>query len=79
MNDNNVKHFNSFRDLEYIAKEIKNFIDNKNIMTNINLQPYASIKYGYVFNGFIDFACKGKSLKDFTDLFSPSNIKNNKR
>ena len=26
---------------------------------------------GYFFNGFIDFMLKGKSLLDYTNLFSP--------
>ena len=26
---------------------------------------------GYFFNGFIDFMLKGKSLVDYTNLFSP--------
>ena len=34
MNDNNATYFHSFG-AEYIPKEIKKFIDNKNIVTNI--------------------------------------------
>ena len=34
VNDNNVTYFDSFG-VEHILKEIKKFIGNKNIMTNI--------------------------------------------
>ena len=32
---------------------------------------------GYFCIGFIDFMFTGKSLKDYTNLFSPSNFKKN--
>ena len=54
-----------------LQKEIKNFIDNKNIITNIfRMQAYDSVMCGYFLIGFIDFMFNGNSLTDFTNLFS---------
>ena len=33
--------------------------------------------YGYFCIGFIDFIFKGKTLTEFTNLFSPSNFEKN--
>ena len=42
-----VTYFDSFR-VEHIAKEIKKFINNKNIITNIfRIQSYDSVICGY--------------------------------
>ena len=73
--DNNVTYFDSFG-VEHIPKEIKKFIRNKNIKTNIfRIQAYGSIMCGYFCIGFIDFMLSGKSLTDFTRFFSPNNLK----
>ena len=46
VNDNNVTYFDSFG-VEYIPKEIKKFIGNKNIITNIyRIQAYDLIMCG---------------------------------
>ena len=34
---------------------------------------------GYFFIGFINFMLKGKSLMDYTSLFSPSDYENNEK
>ena len=74
---NNVTYFNSFG-VEHIPKEIKTFINNKNIKTNIfRIQAYDSIMCGYFCIGFIDFMLKGKTLTEYTNLFSPKNFKKN--
>ena len=71
VNGNNVIYFDSFG-VEHISKEIEKFIGNKNIMTNIHrIQSYNSIMCGYFCIGFIDLMLKGKSLLDYTNLFSP--------
>ena len=50
----NVTHFDSFR-VEDIPKKIRNFIENKNITTNIyKIQAYDSIMCGYFCIEFID-------------------------
>ena len=72
VNANNIVYFDSFG-VEYIPKEIKKFIGNKNIITNIyRIQAYESIVCGYFHIGFIDFMLKGRNLPDYTNLFSPN-------
>ena len=73
--NNDVTYFDSFG-VEHIPKEIRTFIGNKNIKTNIfRIQAYDSIMCGYFCIGFIDFMLAGKTLTDFTNLFSPNNLK----
>ena len=79
--DNNyVTYFDSFG-VEHIPKEIKAFINpplssasqNKNIKTNIfRIQAYDSVMRGYFCIGFIDFMFRGKTLTEYTILFSPN-------
>ena len=70
----NVTYFDSFR-VEHIPKEIKKIISNENIKTNIfRIQGYNSIMCGYFRIGFTDFMLAGKSLTDFTNLFSSNNL-----
>ena len=73
----NVTYFYSFG-AEHIPKEIKTFINNKSITTNIfRKQAYDSIMCGYFCIGFIDFMLAGKTLTEFTNIFSPNNFKRN--
>ena len=76
--NNNVTYFDSFG-VEHIPKEIKAFIDRSlSITTNIfRIQAYDSIMCGYFCIGFIDFMLSGKTLTEFTYLFSPNNYKEN--
>ena len=75
--NNDVTYFDSFG-VEHIPKEIKAFIGNKNIKTNIfRIQAYDLIMCGYFCIGFIDFILAGKTLTDFTNLFSRKNLKKN--
>ena len=68
-----VTYFDSFG-VEHILKEIKKFINVKNIISNIfRIQACDSIIGGYFCIGFISFMFKGNSLTDFTNLFSPNN------
>ena len=70
-------YFNTFGS-EHVLKEIKRFIGNKNIITNnYRIQAYDSIICGYFYTGFIDFMLKGKSLLDYTNLFSPNEYEKN--
>ena len=74
---NDIVYFDSFG-VEHIPKEIKRFIGNKNIITNIyRIQAYNSIMCGYFCIGIIDFLLKGKSLLDYTNLFSPNDYDKN--
>ena len=76
-NAKNVTYFDRFR-FKHIPKEIKKFIGNKNIITNIyRIQAYDSIICGYFCIEYIDFILKGKSLLDYTNLFSPNHYEKN--
>ena len=66
-------YFDSFG-VEHIPKEIKKFIGNKN---TYRIQAYYSKICGYVSIGFIDFMLIGKSLLNYTNLFSPNDLKKN--
>ena len=76
-NGNNIIYFNIFG-VEHIPKEIRKFIRNKNVETNIYRIPaFDSVMCGYFYIGFIDFMLKGKSLLENTNLFSPDNYEEN--
>ena len=77
VNAENVTYFDSFG-VEYILKEIKNVIGNKNKITNIyRMQGYNSVMCGYFSIRFIDFILKDKILLEYTNLFSPNQYKRN--
>ena len=72
-----VTYFDSF-EVENIPKEIMKFIVRKKIITNIyRIQAHDSIMCVYFFIGFITFMFNGKSLTDYTNLFSPNDFKKN--
>ena len=55
VNDGNVTYFDSFG-IQHISKEIKKFIWNKTITTNIyRIGAYNSVTSGNLCIGFIDF------------------------
>ena len=69
LNAKNVTYFDHFG-VKYIPKEIKKFIRNKNIITNIyRIRAYDTVMCGYFCIGFIDFMLKGKSLVEYTNFF----------
>ena len=82
-NNNKIISFNSFG-VEHIPKEIGAFIiinnnnnnnNNNNIKTNnFRIQAYDLIMCGYICIGFIDFMLAGKTLIEYTNLFSPYNF-----
>ena len=65
---NNVTHLDSFG-VEHIPKEIKAFINNKNITNIFRIQTCDSIMCGYFCIGFIDFMLAEKSLTEFMNIF----------
>ena len=72
VNNKTVTYLDSFG-IEHIPKEVKKFIDNRNIISNIyKIQNYDSIMCGYFCIGFIDYMFKGRSLTDYTNLFKKS-------
>ena len=73
----NVTYFDSFG-IERVPREIKKFIGNKNIITNIyRIQAHELITCTYFCIGFIDFMLKGKSLLDYTNSFSSNDHEKN--
>ena len=77
-NKNTVIYFNCFG-VEQAPEEIKKFIGNKgnkDIKANIfQVQGNDSIMCGYFCIGFIDFILEGKKFPDYTNLFSPHDLK----
>ena len=77
VNNKTMIYFDSFG-VEHIPKEILKFIARKKIITNIyRIQAYDSIMCSYFCIGFINFMFNGKSLTDYTNLFSPNDFKKN--
>ena len=76
--NSDVTYFDSFG-VEHIPKEIKAFIGRSlSVTTNIfRIQAFDSIMCGYFCIGFIDFILAGKTLTEYTNLFSPNNFKKN--
>ena len=74
---NKIVYFDSFA-VEHIPEKIKKFIGNKNIKANIyRVQANDSVLCGYICIGFIDFMLAGKTLIDYTNLFSPHDFDKN--
>ena len=70
-------YFDSFG-IEHIPKEIKKFIGNKDIKAYIfRLQADDLIMCGYFYIKFINYMIKGKTLLEYTNLFSPNDFKKN--
>ena len=71
-------YFDSFR-VEHIPKEISKFINN-DIKSNIfRIQVYDSIMCEYFCIELINYMLKGKTLLDYTNLFSPNDFRKNDR
>ena len=72
-------YFDSFG-VEHIPKEINKFIGNNKIKSNIfRIQAYNSIMCGHFCIEFFNYILKGKTLLDYTNLFSPNGFKKNNR
>ena len=72
VNAENLTYFDRFG-AEHFPKENRKFIRNNFIVTNIyRIQTYDSMMCGHFCTGFIDFMLKGKSLLEYTNLFSPN-------
>ena len=78
VHNDDVIYFDSFG-LEHIPKEVKAFINGFLSMTKniFRIQAYDSIMCGCFCIGFIDFVLAGKTLTEYTNLFSPNNFKKN--
>ena len=63
-----------------VPKEIRHFIGNKNIETNIyRIQVNNLVSCGYFCIGLIDFVIAGNTLNDYTSLFSRCEFKKNNK
>ena len=72
-----IVYFDNFG-VEHIPEEIKRFIGNTNIKVNIfRVQANTSVMCGYFCIRFIDFMLAGKTLIDYTNLFSPDDFNKN--
>ena len=79
VNNKTITYFDSFG-AEHIPREIIKFITRKKIITNIyKIQAYDSIMCGYFCIGFINFMFNGNSSTDYTNIFSPKDLKKKKR
>ena len=76
-NNNSVTYFDSFW-VEHILKEIKEFVKNKNIITNIfRIQAYDLKMCQYFCIGLIDFMLAGQKSTHYTNLFHSHDFKKN--
>ena len=74
-NKKQVIYFDSFV-VEHVPEKIKNFIGDKNIISNIfQIQSSNSIMCGCFCIGFVNYMLVVKRLTDFTSLFSPFTLK----
>ena len=72
-----VTYFDSFG-VEHIPKEITIFIEKSTVVTNnFRIQAFNSVMCGYFCIGFVNFMLAGKSLTDFTNLFSTNHFNKN--
>ena len=77
--NNDITFFDRL-EVEHIPEEIIKIIGHKNVIANIfRIQEYDSIMCGYFCIAFIDFMLKGKSLTEYTNLFSSNNFKKNNK
>ena len=86
--NNEAIYFDIFG-IEHIPKEINKFIRSKElgsavvnnkIKSNIfRIQAYDSIMCRYFCIEFINYMLKGKTLLDYTNLFSPNDFEKNDR
>ena len=66
--------------MEHIPKEINKFIGNNDLKSSIfGIQAYNSIMCEYFCIEFINYMHKGKTLLDYTNLFSPNDFIKNDR
>ena len=72
VNGNWAVYFDSFG-VEHLPKEIGRFLQRKDIDTNIYcIQSDSSVMFGYYCIKFLDYMFAGKSLTNFTSMFSPT-------
>ena len=63
--------------VEHILKEINKFTNNDIKSSIFRIQAYDSIMCGYFCIEFINYTLKGKTLLNYTNIFSPYDFKKN--
>ena len=63
--------------MSMFLKKLKDLLDIKTQKQTFRIQADDSIMCGYFCTGFINFMFAGRSLIDFTGLFSPYDFKKN--
>ena len=77
INKSTAVYFDSFG-TEYIPQEVLNKIKDKSVTHNIfRIQDNEYIMCGIYYIGFIEYMLAGKTLLDYTNLFSPNDYKKN--
>ena len=77
LNRSEIVYFDSFG-VKHVPEEIKEFIGNKNIKANIfRVQSNYSVMCEYFCIGFNVFIFAGKTLINFTSMFSPYDFEKN--
>ena len=73
VNDNNKINLDGFGDEHIPKKKLEKIIGNKNVSTYFyRIRADDSIMCGCVYIGYTDFMLIGKSLLQYTKLFSPN-------
>ena len=76
--DRNTAVYSDSFGIEYIPQEVLNKIKDKSITHNIfKIQDNDSIMCGFYCITFIDYMLAGKTLLDYTNLFSPNDYEKN--
>ena len=74
---NTAAHFDSFG-IEYVPQEVLSKIKNKSITrSRFKIQSDDSIICGFYCVTFIEYVIAGKTLSDYTNLFSPNDYQKN--
>ena len=64
--------------MKIFKNKFKKIIGNRNAVQNIyRIQAYNSMMCGYFCIGFVNFMLKGKSLLEYSNLFSPNDYEKN--
>ena len=64
--------------MKIFKNKFKKIIGNRNAVPNIYIiQAYNSMMCGYFCIGFVNFMLKGKSLLEYSNLFSPNDYEKN--
>ena len=79
INGSKATYFDSFG-IEHIPNEILRFLHEKDIDSNIfRVQSKKSVLCGYFCIKFLEYMFSGKTLTEYTNLFSPTDFKENDR